>query len=68
MATVMGGSFASPSADADPLAVTASHNGLVGQVLNMSGWSIALSMLLMLLAYDQCMCSMLDHFHDRCLL
>ena len=54
MATMMGGSFASPSADADPLAIVTTQNGILGKILSMSGWSIALTILLLLIAYDQC--------------
>jgi len=53
MASLMNGSFASPLANADFPAV--SDDGLLSRVYNgMSGLSMFVTFLLMLVAYDQC--------------
>ena len=56
MATVVNGSFASPAADAKYLpGGHGSGDGLLSQLLSgVSGWSVALAVLLTLVAYDQC--------------
>lgn len=51
-------SYASPAASAVNVAVTAVEGGLLRTVWDiygsLSGWSIALTVLLLLVAYDQC--------------
>ena len=51
----MEGSYASPSATADYTAPVASATGLVQKLFGqMNGWSWALTILLVLVAWDQC--------------
>ena len=55
MAAVMNGSFASPIANADYIALSSVDGGLFSKVYNgMSGLSLTVTVLLMLVAYDQC--------------
>ena len=55
MATVANGSFASPAANTDyVVALAPGSSGVLSYVYNgMNGWSMVLSFLLMLVAYDQ---------------
>jgi hypothetical protein len=56
MASVMGGSFASPSADAQKAFSTFQHGILsrfVEGITSLNGWQIVLSIILVLVAYDQ---------------
>ena len=54
MATVAGGSFASPSADAQTAFFT-SNEPLLSRVLsNITPWNILLSIVLCCITYDQC--------------
>lgn len=56
MATASNGSFASPLADAKyaPIIGNPQLDGLLGRLGELSGWQIALTLLLVLVAYDQC--------------
>ena len=55
MAAVMNGSFASPIASADYIALSPMDGGVFSRVYNgMSGLSLTVTVLLMLVAYDQC--------------
>lgn len=53
----MEGSFASPSADAQQSTLSFGNKGMATKVLdiltNLNGWQILLSVLLILVAYDQ---------------
>lgn len=51
-------SFVSPTADAKVahLAASFDHNGLVSMLMNnLSGWRLVLTILVLAVAYDQCM-------------
>lgn len=51
----MNGSFASPIASADYAALSPAEGGLLSRVYNgMSGLSVTVTLLLILVAYDQC--------------
>ena len=55
MAAVMNGSFASPIANADYIALSPVDGGLFSRLYNgMSGLSLTVTVLVMLVAYDQC--------------
>ena len=56
MAAMVNGSFASPAANADyATAISAADEGLLSRIYNgTSGLSVAATMLLILVAYDQC--------------
>jgi C-22 sterol desaturase len=56
MATASNGSFASPLADAKYAQIIGHPqlDGLLGRLGELSGWQIALTLLLVLVAYDQC--------------
>lgn len=64
MASVLNGSFASPLANADFPAV--SDDGLLSRVYNgISGLSMFMTFLLMLVAYDQCELSPLNSSREK---
>ena len=55
MAAVVNSTFASPIANADYLPFTPTEGGFLSRVYNgMSGLSITITLLLILVAYDQC--------------
>ena len=55
MAALMNGSFASPFANADYIALSSVDGGLFSRVYSsMSGLSLTVTVLFMLVAYDQC--------------
>lgn len=55
MAAVVNGSFASPIANLHHTALSPADGGLLSRVYNgMSGLSVTITVLLMLVAYDQC--------------
>jgi C-22 sterol desaturase len=56
MATTSNVSFASPLADAKYTQIIGQPqiDGLLGRLGELSGWTIALTLLLILIAYDQC--------------
>ena len=53
MASVYEGAYASPSATAGYIPAQDSVNGVVSRLGQMNGWSIALTIFLGLVAYDQ---------------
>ena len=54
MASAMEGAFASPSATARQIISQVSDTGKFAWIGRMSGWSIVVTLLLGLIAYDQC--------------
>ena len=55
MAAVVNSSFASPSVNADYIPLNPADGGLLSKAYNgMSGISVAITLLLILVAYDQC--------------
>lgn len=55
MATIFGGSFASPAANADFVPPFSGDN-IVTQIYDRTNWwNLSLTFLLVLIAYDQCM-------------
>jgi hypothetical protein len=57
-ATAQNVSFASPLADAKLAQIVGNSyiDGLLGRLAELSAWQIALTILLVLVAYDQCTC------------
>lgn len=56
MAAIQNSSFASPLADAKASQIVGNPqiDGILSKVLELSGWTIALTILAVLVAYDQC--------------
>lgn len=62
MAAVVNGSFSSPIANADYTPISSGDGGLLSKVYNgMSGLSATVTVLLILVAYDQCKSRLYSH-------
>lgn len=66
MASASNASFASPPADAKYAQIVGNPqiDGLLGRLGELSGWQIALTLLLVLVAYDQCKAFCIQHCNE----
>jgi sterol 22-desaturase len=68
MAAVQNASFALPLADAKYTQIVGNSqiDGILSRVSELSGWSIALTILAVLVAYDQCTSSTIVNMPELC--